>query len=439
MARAFSFIHTADLHLGREFKGLIRSSEALRDVLHDVLYHTFDDLIDICIDKQVDFLVISGDTFDGQRVSYKAMSVFVHGMKRLGDAGIAVYLVTGNHDHHSVWSREIALLPRNVHVFPADEPGAFLHCDTDTGEPLALLVGRSWLVNKPTDDLSAGLSRAEGIARVDRQRSIAGELPLDETSARDIFTLGVLHTGLSLDPEPFEITPARLQSRGIDYWALGHIHQPPQAYRRPPLVYAGSPQGMQKKDEGIQACLRVQVDERGVPAITRIDTSHVVWRELALDITGCESLLEVERRLEEDATFLDLLREHAQQGRHYLIRLRLQGSASCVAELSAGERADQFLDALEVHYQDLHFIELIMRARYPLDYVALAAEGLFPSALLAQAALLADEPERLEALLADLSAADRLSYSFKECPPAELLAQATDRCLELLVDAGAVS
>lgn len=444
MPRAFTFVHTADLHLGREFKGLLRQSASLTDTLHDAIYRTFCDLVDICIERKADFLVIAGDTFDGQSVSYRALSIFIGGMQKLEKAGIAVYLSCGNHDHRSIWSREITTLPRNVHVFPADRAGAFLHEDPRTGEPLALLVGRSWQVNRPTDDLSAGLTRAEGIRMVDQQRTAAGRAPLTHAETDGLLAIGVLHTGLSLNPEPFEIKPAALLHRGIDYWALGHIHQPPRAYLVPPLVYPGSPQGMQKKDEGMQGICLVNAGERQGAAVDarhsvdveRIPTSRVVWQLVELDVSTCETLLDVEALLDADEEFREAIGVHERRRCAFIVRLCLTGTSRVYDDLLDGARVGELLEALDAHYQGFHFVELIDHVHPALDRVTLRAEGLFPAVVLAQADELARDPSRLEEILVALSEADGLDYSFRECAPEELLAQATDYCLDKLVGSG---
>jgi len=436
MARAFSFIHTADLHLGREFKGLLHATAALEDAVHDVIYRTFEDLVSTCIERRVDFLIVSGDTFDGQNVSYKAFSVFMRGMKRLDAAGIAVYLCTGNHDHSSLWEREIATLPACVHVFPSNEAGAFLHEDARTGEPLALLVGRSWSVNRPLDDLSAGLSRAHGVELVDEARIAAGRAPLAVDEALGLFAIGVLHTGLSLSPEPTEIKPAELKTRGIDYWALGHIHQPPEAYRIPPLVYPGSPQGMQKKDEGMQSVCAVRVDAYGSVTIERVPTARLIWQQIVLDVSACETLLDIEQALEADPTFSAALELHRRRHCGYIIRLLLVGTSPVFDALRDARAVGDFLDTAEAHYQDFHFIELENRVHPPIDRSKLAAEGLFPAVVIAQAAQMVNDSAGLERILEELERVDGLDYRFRECTPADLLEQATDDCLDRLLDRG---
>lgn len=37
------------------------------------------------------------------------------------------------------------------------------------------------------------------------------------------FTIGVIHTGLNIDPTRSPVEPRELMRRGLDYWACGHI------------------------------------------------------------------------------------------------------------------------------------------------------------------------------------------------------------------------
>ena len=39
------------------------------------------------------------------------------------------------------------------------------------------------------------------------------------------FCVGVIHTGLDLDPNKAPVSPAKLLRAGFDYWALGHVHK----------------------------------------------------------------------------------------------------------------------------------------------------------------------------------------------------------------------
>ena len=61
----------------------------------------------------VDFLLVAGDVYDSADQNIRAQLQFKEGLKRLGENGIAAYIVRGNHDPDDAWSRSIAM-PENA-------------------------------------------------------------------------------------------------------------------------------------------------------------------------------------------------------------------------------------------------------------------------------------------------------------------------------------
>ena len=55
-------------------------------------------LVQSAITRQVAFVLLAGDIYDGDWRDYNTGLYFVSQMARLRDAGIPVFLVTGNHD-----------------------------------------------------------------------------------------------------------------------------------------------------------------------------------------------------------------------------------------------------------------------------------------------------------------------------------------------------
>jgi len=114
--KEFSFVHTADLHLDSTFKGISEINDNISSELTEATFKTFNKIIDLCIEKQVDFLLIAGDIYDGSEKSLRAQLRFLDGLNRLSDAGINVYIVHGNHDPLDGWSANLDW-PKNVHIF----------------------------------------------------------------------------------------------------------------------------------------------------------------------------------------------------------------------------------------------------------------------------------------------------------------------------------
>ena len=190
-----SFIHAADLHLGAPFKGLRASSPLWADVLLSAIPDAYRRIVDTAVEKRVDFVVIAGDIFDDSRPSYADFSLFVQGLRKLQEADIPVYFVTGNHDPFTSWDNGFSSLPANAHLLGAGKPGFAVY--RRDGEPLALIGGRGYFNQSWPSDVDI----SEAVSRETAQRELGVEAP---------FMIGVLHTGLDIDPTRSPVSPHTL-------------------------------------------------------------------------------------------------------------------------------------------------------------------------------------------------------------------------------------
>ncbi|WP_283170154.1 metallophosphoesterase family protein [Curtanaerobium respiraculi] len=271
-----TFIHSGDLHLGAPFRGLRSLSDAWADRLTEAIPEAFDRLIEAALTRQVDFVVLAGDVFDASRPSYRDVIRFVDGMKRLGEAGIPVYYCTGNHDPYTSWKSDYAAPPENVHMFSAEGPSFFAH--TKDGRALVLLGGRGYYNHVvPADvDIAKGITRAAAV------KALGTSAP---------FSVGVVHTGLNLDPTKAPTDPARLLSSGIDYWACGHIHQPWLNDPRDPRIgFSGCIQGRDIKETGARGCFAVTLRENACAQVEFVPLASVAWQKLQIDVSSCTTL-----------------------------------------------------------------------------------------------------------------------------------------------------
>ena len=118
---AFSFVHTGDLHLDSPFVGL--TAEAPPNVaalLRESTILAWRNIVDLALAEQVDFLVVAGDAFERANRTLRGQLVFRDGLARLAEAGIASFVVTGNHDPLDGWEPSVTW-PELAHRFPAHE------------------------------------------------------------------------------------------------------------------------------------------------------------------------------------------------------------------------------------------------------------------------------------------------------------------------------
>jgi DNA repair exonuclease SbcCD nuclease subunit len=106
------------------------------------------------------------------------------------------------------------------------------------------------------------------------------------------FNIGILHTCATgrEGHEPYApCTIQDLQSKGYDYWALGHVHQHEVVLEEPVSVFPGNIQGRHIRETGPKGCMLVSIDGHGDPnaAFTSVDVMR--WVKVELDASGVES------------------------------------------------------------------------------------------------------------------------------------------------------
>ena len=133
---SFTFIHTADLHLGRNISIGDKSSSnidsryfRLKDELIKRAFQApltaLKNLVSVAIENNVDFIVIAGDVFDKHINSGEFYKEFHKRLAELSRNQIRVYITLGNHDRIKYLPGESNLLsdfkneklPKGVYVF----------------------------------------------------------------------------------------------------------------------------------------------------------------------------------------------------------------------------------------------------------------------------------------------------------------------------------
>jgi DNA repair exonuclease SbcCD nuclease subunit len=155
------FVHTADLHLGSPLASRSVKEESVASRLMRATFEGFENIIDLCIREDVDFLLISGDIYDSADREIYEQLTFRKYLKRLSDAGIPVYLAFGNHDPLEGWAARIDW-PDNIHVMGGDEPECALFRGRDGRE--AVIVGMSYRVRRSTTTWLFNSHTKRGIA-----------------------------------------------------------------------------------------------------------------------------------------------------------------------------------------------------------------------------------------------------------------------------------
>lgn len=417
MARRVTFLHAADLHLGAPFRGLRALSPAWADRLVGAIAQAYDRVIDLAVERSVDFVVIAGDIFDEARASYADYRCFFKGLERLQVAGIPAYLCTGNHDPHASWQQDFFALPENVTMFSADEPSFALY-ERD-GEPLCVLGGRSF----PNSVWPAQKRFAEGITRV------AADGALGERAQAAPFGVGVLHTGLDVDKLKAPADPQELLRAGFDYWALGHIHKCfVDDERNPRLVFPGCIQGRDVKETGWRGVGVVTLTEGEPNRVEFVSTASVTWEKLTVDVGECSNIPVVVDKI--------MRAQFAANGQvqceEMVSRITLAGTTPLHAMLAQPGVLEDVRAAANESYAEFFIDALIDETKNPLDRDALMNEGLFPAVFMRAAQALHDDPDEEIAYVQNEFVKRGLSVSASSLADMRRL---SDEAEELVLDA----
>lgn len=295
--RLFRFLHAADIHLDSPLQGLERYPDAPVEAVRAAPRRAFEGLVDLAIEERVAFVLLAGDLYDGDWKDYNTGLFFVAQMRRLAEAAIPVFLVSGNHDAASQITKRLTL-PANVHLFASRRP--------ETVELPAFDVaihGQSFATRRVSDDLAAGFPRVD--------------------AAR--FEIGLLHTSLDGRPGHASYAPCTvegLRSKGYAYWALGHVHQREIVARDPWIVFPGNLQGRHARETGGKGATLVAVEHGRVAEVIHRDLDVVRWCRLELELGAIEHADEMLERVR--AALVEAI--EAAEGRLVTARVVLTGA-----------------------------------------------------------------------------------------------------------------
>jgi DNA repair exonuclease SbcCD nuclease subunit len=315
------FVHAARLLVGRPLAGTGPLAPESRALARRATTQAFQNLVRVCIEQDVDFVLLTGDTFDAADANIPACVALRRGFEKLQDAGIQVFVVPGPRDGDEAWA-SFPELPGNVTIFhpEKDDPVAVLRDGSAIASIRAIGWRQTWF---DWDDSSAKPRSLDGPSRHSAQNAehtylddVGDEDTLDHKAdlhadnsteparssdhrreARRVhssaelrpnhFAIAILRDGvdqLSDDPQADYVALVgaadRTTTKGVD-WLL---HSP------------GGTQALSPDEPGLRGCSVVELDSEGVIRCRFVPTSSVRFENLELTIaddTTFEELVEV--------------------------------------------------------------------------------------------------------------------------------------------------
>jgi len=217
------FAHLSDVHLG------FQKQESLQKIEQQV----FEKILDECITRKVDFILIPGDLFHVNIPEMRVQKFAFAKFRAVHDAGIPIYVVYGSHDFSPVSNSVIDLLAEVGYITKVTD--ATSHEDG--------AISLKCLVDPKTGAKITGLS---GL-KVGKDREWYEKLDRESLEAEQGFKIFLFHGGISdmktdsgMDGDQM---PLSLLPKGFSYYAGGHMHkwnhQSFDGYSN--VVYPGTP------------------------------------------------------------------------------------------------------------------------------------------------------------------------------------------------------
>jgi DNA repair protein SbcD/Mre11 len=295
----FKFLHAADIHLDSPLRGLEQYESAPVDRMRQATRRALENLVRLAIEERVAFVLLAGDLYDGDWRDYQTGLFLVRQMSLLHEAGIRVFVISGNHDAENKMTRSLQI--PTLFRFKTDQPHTERLDDWDVA-----LHGQGFATAAVKDNLVPGYPKLSS----------------------GCFNIGILHTALDGREGHARYAPCGLddlRTRGYDYWALGHVHKREVLVEDPFVVFPGNIQGRHIREDGPKGCLIVTVD-RGQVQECRFEALDVVrWERCQVDAAGAADLDDVLGRVMESLSAL------TQSADNRLLAVRVEIRGVCQA------------------------------------------------------------------------------------------------------------
>ncbi len=397
----FSFIHAADLHIGSPFSNISRIETEMWDYLLGSTFRAFDRMIQLALERDVDFILLCGDLFDSMERNLKALLHFRTGMKRLQAEGIKVFIVCGNHDPlgHGAMPLE---LPDNCFVFPSSNP--------------------RWQVVE-----RAGLCLAAVFGISFRDRSVEDNLALMvPPGPSDLFKIAMLHCTVGQQTGHYPYAPCSLADltdpsrHQVDYWALGHVHTKKILSKGPLVVYPGVLQGRSFREQGEKGVFLVRVSGDMSTDVTFTPMDDPRWHEIEIDVSAISSVAQL---MDDIWTKIQALRQGVGQ-RGLVLRVLIKGRSELARSLSSLDTIPDMLDELRDGLSGLEplvWLESIRNlSTSPVDIEARKKSPDLIGMVLKEAEAIKVSPESLEGAKGCLSSLFHSRLFKGNCPEATI-------------------
>jgi len=181
--------------------------------LQELNSKAFAKAVDMCIEKKVDFILISGDLFNTSLPGIEWLKNVVKKLKQLKSKDISVYVIAGSHDFSPSGKTMLDVL---------EEAGLFIN--VVKGEVVDEKLKLHFTVDKKTGAKITGMLGKKGTLEKRYYENLLRENLENETG----FKIFMFHSALTeykpQSLEQMDSNPVSMLPKNFDYYAGGHVH-----------------------------------------------------------------------------------------------------------------------------------------------------------------------------------------------------------------------
>lgn len=347
------FVHASNVGLDSPIRTTDMLPAKVVDDFEQARLHSFEAVIAACVDRKVDFLLLSGETFIERERSLHSRLILREAFERLAEHEIQVFVIPDHNSPGDAW-RAIPQLPSNLTI-----------CDSWSSEPIAVIREGKVLAT-----ISNGRSFEDSDDFGIMVPTVA------ESPQRQVFRIGAfrprqqqprlpssdLNSGLAdvLKPDP-TVAPIQTQceqfltSTQLDYVVLNGLDERYSVEGDSGMAHCpGRTQSSGPRQSTPAGCTLVQVERDGDIQVGRIPTETVRWHELPL----------VLNKVETEEQFLAQIRlklndlQPAMAERIWLLRWTIRGNGTFIDQLYSDEAIQHIVNQIEQSREagPIHFV-----------------------------------------------------------------------------------
>lgn len=264
MSDSIRLIHTTRLLLDEPILGAGSLSAEERRMVEDATITAWHRIVESCVDKRVDLLILSGDTFDEISFTLRARATLLDGLETLSDDGVSVFITPGATDTLNSW-RRLGTLPDTVTLLGSERDVPIEI--TEKGRVVAVVSH----VTPDTDSISPPSYKLGAVQ------------------------IGIVPEG-AIPSGGFD--PWVKATSGWNYLALGGGDVARTVYLSHGVAHApGCPQPLRPGHYGVHGASFFEVDTTGVIHQEQIRTATVRWEKHIVECSTSTSWEELTEKL----------------------------------------------------------------------------------------------------------------------------------------------